>query len=68
MAALVLIFFLLGSAAVSFGAGLIYLPAGIITGGVALVILALMLVIAAGGKNPAFYPSGNTASPYFRYP
>ncbi len=52
MAVLVLIFFLLGSAAVSFGAGLIYLPAGIITGGVALVILALMLVIAAGGKNP----------------
>lgn len=52
MAVLVLIFFLLGSAAVSFGASLIYLPAGIITGGVALVILALMLVIAAGGKNP----------------
>ena len=52
MAALVLIFFLLGSAAVSYGAALIYMPAGILTGGIALVILALLLVLAAGGKNP----------------
>ena len=52
MAVLVLIFFLLGSAAVSYGAFLIYMPAGIITGGITLIVLALLLVIAAGGKNP----------------
>ena len=44
--------FLLGSAAVAYGAALIYLPAGIIVGGVAFIILALLLVIAAGSKNP----------------
>lgn len=52
MAGVILVFFLLGSAAMAFGAGMIYLPAGIIAGGAALVILALLLVIAAGSKNP----------------
>ena len=51
MRALVLILFLIGSAAVAVGAGMICLPAGIITGGAALIALSLLLITAAGHSN-----------------
>ena len=47
-----LILFLLGCAVVTAGAAMICLPAGIITGGAALIALALLLVMAAGSRNP----------------
>ena len=52
MIALILILFVLGCAAVTAGAAMICLPAGIITGGAALIALALLLVMAAGSRNP----------------
>ncbi len=42
-----LLTYLLGAAAVSFGASLVYVPAGVIAGGVFLIAL----VIDAGGKS-----------------
>ena len=51
MIVLIMICFLLGSAAVAVGAAMISLPAGIITGGAALIALALLLVVAAGSKH-----------------
>jgi hypothetical protein len=52
MIVLALLLFLLGCAAVTAGAAMICLPAGIITGGAALIALALLLVMAAGSRNP----------------
>ncbi|MCR5136096.1 MAG: hypothetical protein K6C12_03225 [Oscillospiraceae bacterium] len=51
MIVLVLMLFLLGSAAMSVGAGMICLPAGIIVGGAALIILALLLIYAVGSRE-----------------
>ena len=44
----VLILFLLGGAAVTVGAGMILRPAGIIAGGVFLILLALLLIVMIG--------------------
>ena len=46
---IVIICFILGLTAISFGAGIIYLPAGIIAAGVSLVVLALIL---SRGSDP----------------
>ena len=48
---LVLILFLLGGSAVTVGAGMILIPAGIITGGVFLILLALLLIVMIGSRN-----------------
>ena len=51
MTALILLCFLIGSTAVTVGAGLIYMPAGIIAGGVFLLLLALLLIVMIGSRN-----------------
>ena len=52
MTALILLCILLGSAAVTVGAGMISLPAGIIAGGILLIVFAAVLVCAAGNRKP----------------
>lgn len=44
MSVLIVLFLLLGIAAVVTGAAMIYMPAGIIAGGIGLIILAIILV------------------------
>ena len=51
MIVLVLILFLLGGAAVTVGAGMILLPAGIIAGGVFRILVALLLIVMIGSRN-----------------
>lgn len=51
MIVLVLILFLLGGAAVTVGAGMILMPAGIIAGGVFLILFALLLIAMIGSRN-----------------
>ena len=52
MTALILLCFLIGSAAVTVGAGLIYMPAGIIAGGILLIVFAAVLICAAASRKP----------------
>ena len=51
MIVLVLILFLLGGAAVTVGAGMILLPAGVIAGGGFLHLSALRLIAMIGSRN-----------------
>lgn len=51
MIVLILILFLLGGTAVTVGAGMILLPAGIIAGGVFLILFALLLIVMIGSRN-----------------
>ena len=48
MSVLIILFFLLGIAAVVTGAAMIYLPAGIIAGGLGLIALAIILIKGSG--------------------
>ena len=48
MSVLIILFFLLGIAAVVTGAAMIYMPAGIIAGGLGLIALAVILVKGSG--------------------
>ena len=48
MSVLIILFFLLGIAAVVTGAAMIYLPAGIIAGGLGLIALAIILIMGSG--------------------
>ena len=43
MSVLIILFFLLGIAAVVTGTAMIYMPAGIIAGGVGLIVMAIVL-------------------------
>lgn len=48
MSVLIILFFLLGIAAVVTGAAMIYLPAGIIAGGLGLIALTIILIKGSG--------------------
>ena len=48
MSVLILLFLVLGIAAVVTGAAMIYIPAGIIAGGLGLIALAIILVKGSG--------------------
>ncbi|MBR6115463.1 MAG: hypothetical protein IKQ10_09890 [Oscillospiraceae bacterium] len=48
MSVLIILFFLLGIAAVVTGAAMIYMPAGIIAGGLGLIALAIILIKGSG--------------------
>lgn len=51
MSVFIVLCFVLGLAAVTAGAALIYLPAGIITGGLGLIFLALILARGSGSDR-----------------
>ena len=58
MSVLIILFFLLGIAAVVTGAAMIYLPAGIIAGGLGLIALAIILIKGSGPDRPCRHRYG----------